>query len=266
MKTTIKLTLASIAIFANVASAASIRYDGGVFDGGPTANNYWSTAGNWLFDNVPGVNDDAHINITGSGIAVLNSDAGTIKNLRVGVDESGILTATTGGVLTTSAGDFSGLAIGGGNNMGTLNLSGATLTFNEAFFVALFDGSTGILNITSGSMRVNDLFVHNLYNTTASSTTVLSGGLLDVNSMILNSGVFDITGGTLVLRNGNQTSQVAAWATSGRMTAYGQNTGLSAVYDGGNNWTTISAVPEPSAAVPVLGCLAGFALLRRRRA
>ena len=248
MKNTIKLTLASIVIFANVASAVSIRFDGSVFGGPPSPDQNWTTAVNWNGDVVPGINDNAHINVTGSGIALLDSDVGTIANLNVGVDESGTLDVTTGGVLTTTPGGFSSLGIGGGINTGTLNLSGGTLTFNDTFFVGVNDNSTGILNISSGSMRVNDLFVHNIYNTAAIAQTVLSGGLLDVNSMTLNSGTFNVAGGTLRLRNGDQRSQVATWASSGRMIA---NTGasgyrLSAIYDAGNNWTTVTAVVPPS--------------------
>ena len=249
MKTTIKLTLASIAIFANLASAASIRFDGAVFGGPPSPDQNWTTAVNWNGDVVPGINDDALINVTGSGIALINSNVGSIANLNVGVDESGTLDVTTGGVLTTTPGGFSSLGIGGGTNTGTLNLSGGTLTFNEALFVGVDNNSTGILNISSGSMRVNGLFAHNINNSAATAQTVLSGGLLDVNSMTLNSGVFNVAGGTLRLRNGDQRSQVANWAGSGRMIANGGNSSPSAVYDAGNNWTTVTvAVPSTTPA------------------
>lgn len=257
MKTKIITAFAICGAFASSATAADIRFDGG----GSDVPQNWTTAANWAGDAIPGTSDVARISFSGQN-AVINSAVGDIFALQVGVDEGADLDVLAGGSLTAiGTSNFSGIGFGGGTHTARLNINGGSLTVNNSFTVGFSASATSFLNVNSGSMRVNNVFS----NGSGAALTTITGGLLDVNSATLNSGVINIAGGTLRLRNGNQTAQVATWQTAGRITANNNAPLYSLVttYDSVNNWTTVTSIPEPTTGL--LCGLAGLALLGIRR-
>jgi hypothetical protein len=245
-----------------MATAANLRFDNG------GAGDNWTTAANWDLNTVPGAGDNVRFNFGGAA-GTLDSVAGTINILEIGVDQGGGLTVNTGASLVTNS--ISGLGLAGGNTS-FLTMNDGSLTFNDRFAVGIntFNPMTATLTINDGTFRVINAFFHDLNYTPTTSPlstldTVLNGGLMDVGAFILNSGVYTIAvGAELVIRSGDVTSTIADYVLLGRMVANGGT--INAVYDDVTEFTYVTVVPEPSTYALLSGLLAmTFVIVRRRK-
>jgi hypothetical protein len=126
--------------------------------------------------------------------------------------------------------------------------NGGSAVFVSRFFVGYRDTQDGSVTIYNGTFRVENGYYHNKdytgTNVFGTRTTINPGGLLDVNDLILNSGVMDIAGGTLIVRR-NIEIEVNAWIAKGRIVAMGGQPGwnIKITIDPVTGWTSLVAEP-----------------------
>ena len=126
------LFLFAVHLFATLARAATVSWDGG---GG---NNAWETAANWSSNVLPAAADD--VVITGTGEIIYSTGSTTIRSL-----QSSRALTITGGTLT--------LTTGASTIQGTLKLSGGTLS---ARGTGTIFNATGPITNTGGSVNARE--------------------------------------------------------------------------------------------------------------
>lgn len=194
----------SLAIAAGSASAATFQWDGGAGTGN------WQTAANWNPDaanttfnsttnnrlNVNGT--QALIYTAAEGTTVYANTSNTSPNFRglvIGSGSSGSMTIT-GGTFST-AGSLTADIIGNsGSNTGTLTINGGNYISGTPGLLLGGGSGNNFLNVQSGTATITTLSI----NTTLASTTSLTGGTLEVNTITTaNVGTYTINldGGTL---------------------------------------------------------------------
>ena len=268
MKTTTKLTLASIATFANLPSAA-------LTCAVLIAATALSPAFVIVSENFTYINPALNGRNGGTGFSGAWTSTSTV----------------TGGVATGNTDSFRNLAFAVPSS-GTLWLS-----FDWGFSTTPTPGASygGLTFYVGGTEK---FLIGNTFPASGSDVWRMNdgaiGSFVSANTTVQNSPGMK-TGVARVTLGAGATSTVELWvgptgspvdvsgapmATStnrdlvgiNRIRINGQDFGNalnSQSFDNlliGTTMADVSAVPEPSAAVPVLGCLAGFALLRRRRA
>ncbi|MBM4152210.1 MAG: hypothetical protein FJ220_01630 [Kiritimatiellaceae bacterium] len=197
-----------------------------IFTDGAMDKN-WYNPNNWSgqqlteSQGIPGAN--AEVRIT-AGASINITNAVTVEYFKNGCDggkkSTGIITIDGGILLATGTVDYHSVCY---NRPATLTVkNGGSATFNSRLLVGNKDYQGGSLIIHQGTVRVIGNYYHQSgYTGTAAlkaSTTIYTGGLLDVNDMILNAGVVDIAGGVLVIRK-DAVDAVNQWISSGRIIA-----------------------------------------------
>ena len=211
---------------------------------GQDTGDVWSQKSNWSTGNLPGPGEKVQLVYPWAEPCILDSDAGvTIGELVVGDNNGPVsMIVKDGGNLSVG-----GWAASGYNRDGSLRIEGGLITFNSYFAVGMYDVIAGsmTLTMTGGTMMVNGTFYHGLYFDGSAAVDVRSqlvGGVLEVGSINLKTGVMDIMGGTLIV-DGDVTTLVDTYKTDGRMTAYGGTGRL--LYDFGitnSGKTTVTAI------------------------
>jgi hypothetical protein len=133
-------------------------------------------------------------------------------------------------------------------NVAIIVKNGGSAAFTARFYVGYRDTQSGSVTIYDGTFRVTSSYYHNKdyvgTNVLGTRTTIKSGGLLDVDNLILNSGVLDIAGGTLIVRR-DISVELDKWIAGGRVIVMGDASGwkIKATVDSITGWTTVVAEP-----------------------
>lgn len=199
--------------------------------------------------------------ITGTGDGTL-AGGGTI--IATG---GGTLTGTSNGIITGSTGASGTLTFTGGDTLGSLGGS-VVVSSGGAFTVAGTEDLSSDLTLDPGSTL--DLSVNT--STALANTLSIAGNVtLDDPSLIITDlaptpqAVADGTTFTLIHYDGTETGEVAingALIPNGGVFTLGDNA-YALDYAEGDPNVTISAVPEPSTWIMVMGGVAFLACLRR---
>ncbi len=208
----------ALLLTASLAQAASIWTDAG-------SDDLWSTAANW--NTPPTSGSDVNINFgtseydagtLGLGVMILNADAGSAADSELTIN-SGVLTAAS----FMQAGSK-------GTGTGTLNIGGdAEVTAEISLLISNSGGTNGVLNMTGGTLTINNGGQNNWYNTfgigdagtgvmnmsggtvvanagtkiparSGNGTLNMSGGLFLPGTLsMLGSGLVNLSGGTMLL-------------------------------------------------------------------
>ncbi|MDD5134417.1 MAG: hypothetical protein PHP01_03275 [Phycisphaerae bacterium] len=200
-------------------------------------NRAWNTAANW--DNgIPGSGDKAGIRNDAVSGPIISAGTNAVANQVVVGDLSstGDTIDMTGGTLTTGSWMILGY---GATNSGTFTVSGGTVSVGSDLFAGF--GGTGAVNITGGSITVTGTFGI-AQNTGSTGDVFLDGGTISCGTFnMTNGGLLDIEAGILIV-NGDVTSTVNGYISSGWITAYGGAGTVNVSYNTPNaSKTTITA-------------------------
>jgi hypothetical protein len=209
----------------------------------------WTTAGNWN-GGVPTSADKAAIrgNFVSNG-PIINAGMNAVANQIVIGDWSSGQDALdiTGGTLTTS-GTSCWIILGyGASNNGVINISGGTVNAGSTLYVGFM--GQGAINMTGGQINVSSTF--GIGQSGGSGDVYLDGGTITCSSLNVASGSqIDISLGTLKI-NGDATSQVNGYISSGAIVAYGGSGSVSYDYNISNpGVTTVTATAPGKASYP----------------
>jgi hypothetical protein len=132
--------------------AAQDRWTGAV-------SQLWSDPGNWTLGALPGVNDKAQI--VDNGVCILNSDAGTIKNVAIEGGGTGTLRLVDGAKLGVSDWSIIGYA-GAPEKPHLLEVLGGVYNANARMFIG-FQGRgmlvidyTGVVNLNAQELGIGE--------------------------------------------------------------------------------------------------------------
>ncbi|MFZ2145597.1 MAG: hypothetical protein WAV28_00135 [Sedimentisphaerales bacterium] len=224
-----------VLVLGSVSNAATVHWT----DRGP--DHLWSTPANWESNKVPGVSDDAYIDVPAAKApnGPVIQDGINAKIHGLGCEVAGEPTMTmTGGTL--EIGDWVWWGDGAGSH-GTFNMSGGTVTIGSDFELG-WGGGEGTWNMTGGTVTVGELIIPT--DTGAAGQLYLHGGTFNVGSQGLRmsaTGLIDVGDGTLVL-DGDLRATINNFIASGQITFYGGGGLFSLDYDGRNpGKTTLTA-------------------------
>ncbi len=250
IKNLIKWSVLGAALMAGTVQADRVFFTGaGGSDNWLDANN-WSNKDKQGAPGVPGDADQARIP---GGVVVKITNAVTVGNFKCGSTEgtgTAQVTIDGGSLVTGKNVDYNSACY---NVPGTLIVqNGGSAVFNTRFMVGFLDAQGGSLVIHDGTVRVADIFYQNMKYTGTdilnTRTTINTGGVLDVNDLILNAGVMDVAGGTLIIRR-SILHIVEQWIIDGRIIPMGGQPGwkLKVTPDDATGWITIvaEAMTEP---------------------
>jgi len=160
----------------------------------------------------------------------------------VGKGGTGDLTIVDGGTLTTTEHVWIAYS---GDDVGTLNMNGGTITASKN--VAVARGGSGTLNMTGGTITIG-LFFKIGHQPTGTGHVNLDGGIITANGNFVmrqeagSVGTMDVTAGTLIT-NSDKLSLVQGFIDDGWITAYDGQGALNLDYDVTNEGrTTLTAV------------------------
>ncbi len=200
-----------------------------------------------LYSNGSQWNGQNRVGGTGGGMATLNIQSNATVNLTGniefsmagGVTSTGVVNIAEGGTLTVN--QLDGIKIGDKQfGVGYLNLNGGSMTFSNMFRAGSFSGSTGIVNVTAGSlvgMTTNSEFrVGNSgpnttkgYPATYGELNISGGSVVLTNELLAvgrqGVGVLDLSGGTL------EAEEIALGAIGGGDGTYTQSGGTNLCAD-----------------------------------
>jgi hypothetical protein len=199
-------------------------------------DNLWTNNLNWSTDTLPDSATGASLYLgSGPTNGPLISDAATALEVRVGGLGGGVSTTTlrivAGGSLTTT--NFLMVGVDSPSiRSGIVDMTGGTVILgtgtraNGHLYIAhSFAGTTGLLQISGGSIDVGGTFsIANGAGTTGHAD--LLGGTIITNSFQMAAGgetadaSMDIAQGTLII-NGDQTALINTYIGNGWLTAYG---------------------------------------------
>lgn len=200
------------------------------FDNKSSAGDDWMDGQNWrnqTADNAKGKRPDkdavVRFNFAGTG-GTLSSDAGTILRLQIGADDlGGSLILNPGARLVISENE-SYIGWNGRGEGGSLIVNGGMLEYNG--WVSVANEGKGTLILNAGTIRVANTFFHNIRNGGGPTSTWMRGGMLDVNKMILNSGIFDLAGGVVRIRAGTSAADIQNWINKGLLRINGSDSAV----------------------------------------
>jgi hypothetical protein len=213
-----KLCALSFAVTAGIAGADTFRPVRLETDRNWTNINLWFSTNRPGEKVFPGDADETRI----SGGAVRITTPVTVGYLKVGSEGSGTVIIDGGTLVTVGTSDYNSASF---NAPGTLIVTnGGSAVFNSRFMVGFKNYGGGRVEIYDGTVRVARSYFHNKDYTGSepinTRTTVHQGGVLEVNELILNSGVINIAGGTVMIRKG-YVEQITHWIAEGRIIAMG---------------------------------------------
>ena len=253
-------------VMAGLADGASIRFMG---------NGDYLDAAGWQGGVIPGDADQARIN-WGDNTVTLSGAAPDIENLQTGVNESGTLIITTGGSLTSEGWSMIGTA--GGGATGTLIVENGGEMSLGAHFWSGVGGSTGRTEINGGTINVGGILGLGTVDAVNPSggvgfITVNDGGLLALTNIhglgtsIQPGSLLDIRGTGQVTLPGNFVGSINDYIGNSQIAGNGVLGAGALRVDLTTNpgFTTITAIPEPSASSLIGLLVAGAVFVRRRR-
>ena len=201
-------------------------------------------------------NQAATVSIHGAGLTVAGGD----------------LWAPNGTWVAPNAGESAFLDITGGDyessvvwcssaGTATFDISAGSFTVITQLMVADAASGSGTINMTGGLLTAPVMYLGHV----GTGHVQLDGGVIDLGAFAAGAGggtgTVDITGGALVLP-GEITSQDLLDPIWSCLSAYDGTGSLVTTYDGVNDETTITAIPEP-ATLMLLG-LGAIALIRKK--
>jgi hypothetical protein len=196
--------------------------------------------------NVAGFNpttaESLYLSYGGPQTSAISINGGTLDapgNFLIGAGGTGTL-ALHGGTLNSDFGSLLLGVFGGGFANGTMEISDGTATFAGQIVVG--NEGVGTLSMTGGSLTTNStLFLS--YHPSATGNINLMGGTLTAAAFAIGpaggTGMMDITNGTLVI-DGDQTSLIAGYVTSGEIVGFGGSGAVEYTFDGSS--TIVTAV------------------------
>lgn len=197
--------------FCGIASGADINWT----DNG--SGHLWSTSGNWN-NGVPSSSDFAIIDVSGSHCEIDSSVTAICQKASIGHNNGTCYLDISGGSLTAAAKKIHVGRYSGGT--GIINMSGGTININDNSYGVFNIGfaGNGTVNMTGGTINVKVSM--NIPFDTGTGTVNLDGGTISCGDITMtSSGDLDITEGTLII-DGDETSTVNSYVTSGYITAY----------------------------------------------
>ena len=267
---------------------------------GPGTNGWGNNPNNpATVGSIPTTADTARINFGGNTVTV-QSNVPTTGVVQIGTDENGNLVVASGGTLATTGEirvgesnanvDNATLTVqnGGNLNVGGIlwtSTNGATGNFTIANGGTVTVGnhlwwginSASVISISGSLTQTAGILGLGTSNASTASggtamVSILNGGLLALNNIsgtgtnsIQAGSAIDISGTGRLTAPGNRTGAFTTYIDADRITGNGM-TGISNLnisYDSGMDLTTVTAVPEPSAAL-LLGIAGSLALVRRK--
>lgn len=207
----------------------------------------WLDPQNWRNYSIPGTNDAV---VFSPGKTARLKTSATVLAIQLGVGGSEGLIVDGGALEVVGEGKHDWSIIGYKND-GTLTVqNGGSVTIKNWLLVGKF--GTGTLTIYEGSVSIGKNFRQHSQeegpvDDSATKTTLYSGGVLEANGIDLISGVLDIAGGTLMIRQ-NVIMQIEQYVEAGRIIAMGGEAGwkIQASMDAKTGWTKVIAVPDNS--------------------
>lgn len=224
---------------ANVTSLANLRLGDGPV-AGPFENRFqtsgdWANWINWTQGRVPGTDDN--VTIEAGRTATVSSAVPDIRQLRMNTDQAALV--IDGGHLRVTGSRSDWHSFSYSMSTSTQIRNGGSLTFegqtNHRVFLGYIDDVDGLdvsLTMEGGSLVCPDWLALGFGfdgSNTATVHAVISGGTVQCGRLYIDndnnlngkgSVSMDVAGGTVIV-NGDIRSDVAAWESDGRMTAYG---------------------------------------------
>lgn len=230
-----------------------------VWEGGADAS--WDDPANWTENRVtvtnaqgvtitlsektccPGPESQVRI---GSSVLRITNDI-TVGSFKLGVGRSATVTIDGGTLTSTGTKEYNSASY---NTSAILIITnGGSAVFKNYFMVGFRQARGGIVKIYDGTLRVENNYIHNhQYAGTEDMNTrtiVYQGGLLDVDTLVLNSGILDVAGGTVVIRGRTPAFQVKDWIQKGKIIAMSGTDGwtVRVQEDPATAWITLTAEP-----------------------
>ena len=201
-----------------------------------TGDHNWFTAGNWDTGTLPTSDDNAIIGLL-PGPTIANEGA-VAKLVRVGYQ--GLIGALTvdGGTLTLTG--WSDVGQGSGST-GTLNMISGSINITAGGLHMGYMGD-GTLNMTGGTITMSSwLFIAR--HPTCTSHVNLDGGIITAGNFRMREnagaiGTMDVRAGTLII-NTNKLSDIQGYIDDGWITAYDGGGTLQMDYDVTNKGKTM---------------------------
>jgi hypothetical protein len=223
VKKTMELCLPGVVIMAGWVHADRIVFTGEGRD------SCWTNEANWIYyksdplrRGLPTTADEVRLNT--NMIARITTSV-TISYLKVGangVGMNGKVIIDGGSLVTIGTSDYNSASQSANGSIIVTN--GGTAVFNSRFYAGNKPEGIGTMFIEGGSVRVASTYYHHMEytgtNTLYTRTTVGEAGLLDVDMLVLNAGVMDIAGGTVIVRMGN-VKEINQWIAEKRIVAMG---------------------------------------------
>jgi len=217
-----------------------------LWDDGDPSGHSWCVGANWNHDLVPDSTLDASIKLNGPGPVIESPCAAECKTLRL-EPQSSFATPSELTINSGSLTNYGAFLIGAaGNSVGTLNINGGTVQVSDQCWV----GNQGVatLNMNGGELNVpTNLWISRGTNVAAGEGhAYLNGGTIYYNGFTMgNNGrpaTMDVAGGVLMI-NGDWTTKVVGYVTSGWITGYGGDGTVQVDYDVTNpSQTTVRGV------------------------
>ena len=210
-------------------------------------NRLWSTAANWSGSVVPTGADKAAVRNAAVLGPIINSSTNAVANTVVVGDWSSTNDTLdmTGGTLTVNS--WFVLGYGPLTNRGTFTISAGTVNVNDptgGMYVGNTGTSIGTLNMTGGSITVaTTLGIAQVAGSTG--TVNLDGGTITCGALnMTTNGRLDITAGTLIV-NGDVRTAINGWIASAWITGYGGSGTMNVDYNITNpGKTTVTSTPS----------------------
>ncbi len=159
--TPVDLTLMDVLGYTPAVPNGDITYNG--------ASGNWSDTTKWSLNRQPIAGDSVFISATNSAV-VVNLDVDAVCLDQLTVNGSGANTATlnqTGNLLSVNGNEYIGFS-----GKGTLNQSGGTHTIGDTLYIAFNPGSTGIVNLSGGSLTAANTVNNGLFNQTGGTSSL----------------------------------------------------------------------------------------------
>ncbi len=221
---------------------------------GEAKDECWTNEANWVYyksnpvkRGVPTEADEVRLNSAQTARITVPVRVGYLKLGANGLGQNGKVIIDGGSLVTVGLGDYNSA---GQNASGTLIVTnGGSAVFNSRFNVGNSREAKGLLFIEGGSVRVAGPYNHypeySGPEAVLSRTVIGEAGLLDVNALVLNGGVMDVAGGTVIVRAG-RIEQINQWVAEGRIIAMGDLDGwkIKAAMDPATGYLLIVAEPS----------------------
>jgi len=226
-----------LAVFVLVFSLVGIATANRTWDDGGDPNELWSCPTNWSGDMVPGSGDIVTVGPKNPpwNVTIDSTISADFYDLR----QRWSTINMTGGTLDASS-SHGWMLIGWGNGdpigPAVLNLSGGTI---NAEHMRIGDHRQGTVNMTGGTINIAGQLKICFFDT-ATGHLQLDGGTVNCGSFSMKtSGVatMDIAAGTMVV-DGDETTTIQGYITSGYITSYGGNGTVSIDYNVTNSGKT----------------------------